>query len=437
MEFAKALMLPRGTRRLSIAILLIFILKSNLLFADVVVTSDRVTNGVRIRAGATTQSQQIGMLLPGQQLEFIGSVPRWNQVRLNNDQLGFVSKSWTVVVADTNQRTYTLYVADVGTGLAVFVQGNDFSLIYDGGSNDDLRRGASNRFLSFLQSAAPNLATIDHLILSHPHRDHVELLPDMFAQYTVHHIWDSGRIHNICGYRAFMTAVSNETGAIYHSARFELGAHNIIMAAKNQCYGEPAPRLELQINHGSRIANEAVAIGEGATMTFLHANSSSDGSPNENSLVVQLDLGRTRVLLMGDAEAGGRADPATLPRHDSIEGMLLDCCAESIASDILVVGHHGSMTSSRRVFLDAVGADLFVVSSGPRRYGSVVLPDQIVINELAIRGQVFRTDLNDATCGQDSTKVGTRNDGRAGGCDNIQITVGPDGVNAQYWHPAN
>ena len=221
MEFAKALMLPRGTRRLSIAILLIFILKSNLLFADVVVTSDRVTNGVRIRAGATTQSQQIGMLLPGQQLEFIGSVPRWNQVRLNNGQLGFVSKSWTVVVADTNQRTYTLYVADVGTGLAVFVQGNDFSLIYDGGSNDDLRRGASNRFLAFLQSAAPNLATIDHLILSHPHRDHVELFVDNgWRRFVALNLGRRGCVNVffgdfiICNFCRFMPTF--QTNSAYH-----------------------------------------------------------------------------------------------------------------------------------------------------------------------------------------------------------------------------
>jgi hypothetical protein len=49
-----------------------------------------------------------------------------------------------------------------------------------------------------------------------------------------------------------------------------------------------------------------------------------------------------------------------------------------LASQVMIAGHHGSRTSSRRA-LDAVGASVFVVSSGPRKYGSVVLPDADII----------------------------------------------------------
>ena len=41
-------------------------------------------------------------------------------------------------------------------------------------------------------------------------------------------------------------------------------------------------------------------------MTFLYADGSHHSGFNENSLVTRLDLGARRVLLMGDAEAGGR-----------------------------------------------------------------------------------------------------------------------------------
>jgi len=47
---------------------------------------------------------------------------------------------------------------------------------------------------------------------------------------------------------------------------------------------------------------------------------------------------------------------------------LLACCETDLASHILVVGHHGSMTSSRRTFLNAVGASTFIVSAGPTSY---------------------------------------------------------------------
>jgi competence protein ComEC len=39
--------------------------------------------------------------------------------------------------------------------------------------------------LAYLRAVAPALTTIDHLILSHPHRDHVELLPDLFGAYQI------------------------------------------------------------------------------------------------------------------------------------------------------------------------------------------------------------------------------------------------------------
>jgi beta-lactamase superfamily II metal-dependent hydrolase len=49
--------------------------------------------------------------------------------------------------------------------------------------------------LAYLKAVAPTLTTIDHLILSHPHQDHVELLADLFAAYDVRQVWDSGRIN--------------------------------------------------------------------------------------------------------------------------------------------------------------------------------------------------------------------------------------------------
>ena len=57
------------------------------------------------------------------------------------------------------------------------------------------------------------------------------------------------------------------------------------------------------------------------------------------------------------------------------------------------------MTSSRTAFLDAIGANHYIVSAGPTRYGSVTLPDAVVVAEFSRRGTVWRTDLNDATCG--------------------------------------
>ena len=125
-------------------------------------------------------------------------------------------------------------------------------------------------------------------------------------------------------------------------------------------------------------------------MTILHADGGMHSDVNENTLVVRLDLGGSRVMLMGDAPAGPRADPTTTPKNGSIEAARIACCASDLAAQVMIAGHHGSMTSSRKAFLDAVGASTFVISAGPYKYGpTVTLPDLVIVNELMARGQLF------------------------------------------------
>jgi len=56
-----------------------------------------------------------------------------------------------------------------------------------------------------------------------------------------------------------------------------------------------------------------------------------------------------------------------------------------------------------------------------------------VITELAKRGTVFRTDLDDDECATSPDKIGPDNDGKAGGCNNILVTIKTSGqVTAEY-----
>jgi beta-lactamase superfamily II metal-dependent hydrolase len=411
-------------------------------YADDVTPTDDVTTGVIVRASASSTSARIGRLDPGQTALLLGSVPNWYRIQLANNLHGFVPKRWTRVVTTPTPPpaggdTFTIDVVDVGTGLGILVRGADFNLVYDGGSNDDLARGASNRMLAYLKAVAPMMTTINYMILSHPHRDHVELLPDLFGAYQVREVWDSGRVNDICGYRAFIKAIHDGTGVKYHNALQDFGTKGYGFAASN-CYGQALPAETITLNLDSRITNTAITLGHNASMTILHADGAPLPSPNDNTIVVRLDLGSTRVLLMGDAQAGARAAPSTAPDPASIEGALLACCAQDLAARLMIVGHHGSRTSSRTALLDAVGASTFIVSSGPTKYGTVTLPDQDVLTELTARGQVFRTDTNDAACAINPTKIGPDNDGRAGGCDNIRAVISPtSALQVSVWHGAD
>jgi competence protein ComEC len=401
-----------------------------LLAAPAVAPSSRVTAAVVVRAAPSSQSEALARLRPGEALALQGEVPGWYRVTLPDGRTGYVSKSWTDVVAQTavpGAPVWHVHFVDVGTGLATFVEGPDFTLVYDGGSNDDLATGAGNRLLAYLRKVRPDLQVIDHVILSHPHRDHVELLPDLFDAYEVRNVWDSGRVNDICGYRAFLQKISAEPGVIYHDAAAEPGAHIVSLPAKT-CYGHSAP-LDVSIPDGTTITRGLkVPLGAGASMTFLTADAGDYPDPNENSLVVRLDLGSERLLFMGDAEAApDREPPSVPPRPTFAEGELLACCIADIRADLLVAGHHGSMSSSRAVFVDAVGAKTFVISSGPKRYGSVTLPDAAVVQEYQSRGTLWRTDFDDPDCLTDAAKIGPDNDNRPGGCDNILVRVPASG----------
>jgi beta-lactamase superfamily II metal-dependent hydrolase len=412
------------------------LLFSSIASADWVTPAERVKQGISLREGPSSSSGYLGQLNVGQRLELIRSVPYWHEVQQADGTPAFVSKSWSTIIPDdasTSATTnpFTIDVIDVGTGLAVLIKGSDFSVLYDGGSNDDLATGPDNRLMAFLSAAYPNLIRLDHVILSHPHRDHVELLPDVMRALEIGDVWDAGAINNICGYRAFIDVVADK-GLTYHNARYNYGMHAIHSPEEKSCYGSPNAPFNVTVDHSSQIDEQPITLGDNASMRFLHASGTKRGSYNNNSLIVRFDLGGHRILFMGDAEAGERNNwNDDTPKNNSIEGILLACCSTALRADILIAGHHGSRTSSRKEFLDAVQATTYIISSGPKKYGSVVLPDAIVVTELDARGDLFRTDRDDAACANDTSKIGPDADGKAGGCDNIRITLN-NNISTQY-----
>lgn len=325
---------------------------------------------------------------------------------------------------------YTVHVTDVGTGLGVFVEGEDFTLVYDAGSNDDLAIGEKNRFVAYVRAVRPDLKKIDHVVLSHPHRDHVELLADVVTTWSVSNVWDSGAVNDICGYRRFLQAVADSPGTVYHSAAHDPGAH-VIDFGKELCKKFPP---KLQLRHGARVTEDApITLGASAKMTFLHVDGETHANDfNESSLVTLLELDGAKVLVMGDAEAGGRDDPGKPPSPKSVEGRVLAKYRDRLRSDVLVVGHHGSKSSSRKAFVETVAPKVSVISSGPTQYAKVVLPDPEIRDELRAIGDVFETDVDDEACAKNPNKVGPDADDRPGGCDNVQIKIQGGALKARY-----
>jgi competence protein ComEC len=332
---------------------------------------------------------------------------------------------------------YRIHLIDVGTGLSVLVQGSDFSLLFDGGSVDDLGiidpMGNNSRLLSYLYAAIgpsgpsecvpsgdtwpphdpTTMLPIQHVFLSHPHSDHARMLPDVTHCYAVQNFWDAGDWYASATYRNVVEAISSAKPAIsYHTASPVSSSLNVDGTAIT-----PPPVWD------SFAAGETVTIGAGARLKVLFAD--GGGYPNDanlNSTVIRLDLGTKSVLLAGDAESGSRADPSTPP--GATEKALLDNYASDLKVDILQVGHHGSKTSSRTAFLRAVAPSFALIGAGPQPFGGVVLPDPVVIDALqtlSSQPHILRTDVHDASGCPLADRIGVDTPG-PGGCDNYILS---------------
>ena len=103
---------------------------------------------------------------------------------------------------------------------------------------------------------------------------------------------------------------------------------------------------------------------------------------NNDSLVLHMVYRSTSVMLEGDAEA-------------PIEHAML--AETNLASTLLKVGHHGSITSTQPAFLARVAPQWAVISCGlHNRYGH---PRQEVLEELqTAQIRTLRTDMNGVSC---------------------------------------
>lgn len=334
--------------------------------------------------------------------------------------------------------TYRVHMIDVGTGLAILVQGTDFNLLFDGGSTDDSAgisaTGNKSRLLAYLSAAiglsadpacrpsgdtwpaAPGSSPeIDHVFLSHPHQDHSNMLDEVLRCYQVKNVWDSGARNDSSSYATFLSAVAAEPGVNYRTHAAPPANRQMTVWAQNITFPSSASWSTFQ-------AGDRRTLGAGATFTVLFADGAYYANQfNDNSTVLRLDLGSTSVLLTGDAEAGPR--DSLLAPVGEIEGALLKDQRAALDVDILQVAHHGSKTSSRKPFLDAVSPRYALVSAGPTlNNGGVSFPDSEVIDGLKATGaQVLRTDEHDARC-PEVDRIGV-DDTKPGGCDSYLLEL--------------
>jgi competence protein ComEC len=105
-------------------------------------------------------------------------------------------------------------------------------------------------------------------------------------------------------------------------------------------------------------AGQIIRLGASTTLRVLSPRGGVENWQSNNaSIILQLVYGDIEFMLTGDAPA-------------SIENYLVDTEGDSLRSEVLKLGHHGSKTSTSKEFLEAVAPDFAVVSAGAQnRYG--------------------------------------------------------------------
>ena len=106
----------------------------------------------------------------------------------------------------------------------------------------------------------------------------------------------------------------------------------------------------------------------------------SYSNENDNSLVVKFEYNNISFLFTGDIEVEAEKD-------------LVNKYGENLKSDVLKVPHHGSISSSSKIFLESVNPRYYLISVGLNNYYK--LPN----NQLVLaNSNLYRTDLDGTIC---------------------------------------
>lgn len=253
-----------------------------------------------------------------------------------------VALIWYAVFFVEKHRQFSITFFDIGQGDAIFIETpNANQVLIDGGPGD--------RILAKLGHALPFWdRSIDLLILTHPHADHLDGLLAVLKRYDIGMVLETGVSHSIPEYsewHEFLKRRNVPVTSAHRGQRVWLSgsAYLDIFAPFEDFEGEAPKNI-----------HDAMVVAK-----LIHAS--------------------TTVLLTGDAEK-------------PLEYRLL-FSGTDLRADILKIGHHGSKTSTAEEFLRAVGPKVAVISVGRKnRYGH---PHQDVLGRLWQFGiTLFRTDTD-------------------------------------------
>lgn len=236
---------------------------------------------------------------------------------------------------DSNNDLKVMYL-DVGQGDAILIQSQGEAMLIDAGEKEQ-----GSTVTGYLEQE--NIKSLKYIICTHPHSDHIGGMAEVIKEFSADVIF--------LGNQKYDTETYN----------------NLIHLVDKRKITKVYPK-----------AGDSYHLG-GSLFEFLTPFGKDYGENTNNySLVIKLTNGKNSFLFTGDMEEEAEEDLLSKGRD--------------LETDVLKVGHHGSLTSSSLAFLRAVDPVYAVISVGKdNSYGH---PSGITLANLEDEDvQVYRTDI--------------------------------------------
>lgn len=245
-------------------------------------------------------------------------------------------ESETPVPTPTPEPTYNLsmHVLDVGQGLSVLIESGGEYLLYDGGDRD-----YSSKVVSYLKQQ--NVTALKYIVASHYDADHLNGIVGALNVFDVNTIIAPDYTADTKIYASFTDTLQKK---------------------------------DLSITYP--VVGQQYKLGN-STFTILSPTDSDYADVNDYSVTIHLDCKDSSFIITGDATILSEAE--------------MIASGQNLASDVMIVGHHGSAGSTSQEFLQSVSPATAIVSC--KEDNQYQHPSQEVMERLQANGiPVYRTD---------------------------------------------